>query len=120
MSFILIYRAIVPLPPLLVTLLLATGPVRIPSAPPVTVERSAYLMGTMLRVAVAVPDRAAGIAAIDSAFEAVRRTDALLSTWRDDSELARLNRAPVGMPIVLSAELYRLLQEAAGWVEATG
>ncbi len=77
-------------------------------------------MGTTLSVGVVAADRAAGIAAIESAFDAVRRVDDLLSTWRDDSEIARLNHARPGIPIPLSADLYALLQEAARWSRETG
>ncbi len=93
---------------------------RMESKPPtITVERETYLMGTTLRVGVASADRAAGIAAIESVFNAVRRVDDLLSTWRDDSEIARLNHARPGAPIPLSTDLYALLQEAARWSRAT-
>jgi thiamine biosynthesis lipoprotein len=84
------------------------------------VEREAYVMGTTLRIAVAAPSRPEGIRAIEDAFEAVRRVDGLLSTWRDDSEIARLNQAPVGQPVHLSPLLYALLRDAARWVDLTG
>jgi thiamine biosynthesis lipoprotein len=90
-------------------------------APPAQhwVEREAYVMGTTLRIAVAAPSRADGIRAMDEAFEAVRRLDGLLSTWRDDSEIARLNRAPVDQPVPLSPLLYTLLRDAARWASLT-
>ncbi len=77
-------------------------------------------MGTTLRIGVVSQDRAAAIAAIESAFDAVRQVDSLLSTWRDDSEIAQLNRAAVGAPVRLSGELYALLREAAHWSRVTG
>jgi FAD:protein FMN transferase len=76
-------------------------------------------MGTTLRVTVAAAERADGIDAIEEVFTEVRRLDALLSTWRDDSEIARANRAEVGRPLTLSPELFRLLEEAADWSRAT-
>jgi len=91
-------------------------------APPAQhwVEREAYVMGTTLRIAVAAPSRPQAIRAIEEAFETVRRVDGLLSTWRDDSEVARLNQAPVGHPVLLSPPLYTLLRDAAGWTRLTG
>ncbi|HEY7479183.1 MAG TPA: FAD:protein FMN transferase [Gemmatimonadales bacterium] len=77
-------------------------------------------MGTTLRIGVRAPDRKAGIAAIEEAFHAVRRDDSLLSTWRDDSEITRLNRAPAGTPVVLPVELYRLLRDCQRWSRETG
>ena len=76
-------------------------------------------MGTTLRIAVGAQSRPEGIHAIEEAFAAVRGLDALLSTWRDDSELARVNRAPLGRPVLLSPVLYRLLRDVAGWVVLT-
>ena len=83
------------------------------------VERESYLMGTTLRIYVAAPSRPEGVQAIEDAFEAVRRVDALLSTWRDDSEIARINQAPVGRPVLLSPHLYTQLRDAADWVRLT-
>jgi thiamine biosynthesis lipoprotein len=77
-------------------------------------------MGTTLHVGVLALDRAEGVAAIEDAFAAVRRADSLLSTWRDDSEISRLNHAPTGRPVRLSSELYALLQESQRWSAATG
>jgi FAD:protein FMN transferase len=82
-------------------------------------ERETYLMGTLLRIGVEAQDRPAGIQAIEDAFLAVRRVDSLLSTWRDDSEIARLNRAPVGVPVSLSAELFAALDHARQWRQET-
>ena len=71
-------------------------------------------MGTTLRVIVSADSRPQGIQAIEEAFEAVRRLDDVLSTWRD-SEIARLNNASPGKAVPLSSHLYGLLQEAARW-----
>lgn len=45
-------------------------------------------------------------AALQQAVDAV---DAQMSTWRPDSDLMRLNRAPVGTPVPLPAELAQVL-----------
>lgn len=77
-------------------------------------------MGTTLRIAVAAASRSEAIQATEAALEAVRRVDDLLSTWRDDSEITRLNHAPPGKAIPLSPHLYRLLREASSWSRLTG
>lgn len=77
-------------------------------------------MGTTLSVRVAARSRAEGIQSIERAFEAVRRVDSRLSTWRDDSEIARLNQAPPGQAVRLTPTLYRLLRQAADWSRLTG
>jgi thiamine biosynthesis lipoprotein len=89
-------------------------------SPPVTwVEREAVLMGTTLRIGVYAPSRSAGIGAIEAAFGAVRAADSLLSTWRDDSELARLNHAPPGQPRSVSPALADILAQVDRWSRAT-
>ncbi|MGZ8398859.1 MAG: FAD:protein FMN transferase [Gemmatimonadales bacterium] len=98
----------------LVSLLMLASP------PQAWVEREVYLMGTSLRIAVAAPNRSQGIRAIEDAFEAGRRVDDLLSTWRPGTEIARLNQAPVGHPVRLSPSLYAVLSNAAGWARLTG
>ena len=65
------------------------------------VERRLEAMGTWLELRLelrpdAGEDRAAGLAASERAVQAIEACEARLSTWREDSELARLNRAPVG------------------------
>ena len=86
----------------------------------VWVERETYVMGTRLRATVAGDDAAAAVAAIEQVFTAVRIVDARLSTWRDDTELRRLNRAPVGVPQRLSPSLFALLREVRRWRDTTG
>lgn len=63
----------------------------------VTVERQVAAMGTTLRIEVEIAgDRAEALAMAEAMIDAVAATEARLSTWRDTSELARINRAPVG------------------------
>jgi thiamine biosynthesis lipoprotein len=86
----------------------------------VSVERETYLMGTLLRAEVNTRDRAAGLAAIEAAFACVARLEGLLSTWRGDTELSRLNRAPVGEREPASREILALLSESRRWRDETG
>ena len=76
-------------------------------------------MGTVLRIGVAAPDRPAAIRAIEDAFQAVRGVDSLVSTWRSDSEIAHLNRAPQGVAVPLSAQLFAALDEVRRWQRET-
>jgi len=87
---------------------------------PAVVERRVALMGTELRLAVEAADRAAALAASELAVAAVEAAEARLSTWRDDSELARLHAAPAGKPFPLSPELAAELGAALACAEATG
>jgi len=78
-------------------------------------ERRAYLMGTTLRIRVPATDRADATEAIESAFREVARWENLLSTWRHDTELSRLNTAPPGTPVSLSQSVTDALHEAQSW-----
>ena len=84
------------------------------------VERELFLMGTRLRLAIAATDRATAERAAEAAIRALEATEARLSTWRDDSELARLNRAPVGTSHVLSPALASELEAALRCSTETG
>ena len=76
------------------------------------VQRARYLMGTVCEVAVRDGDEAA----IENAFAEAARIEAMLSTWTDSSELARVNRGEA-QP---SPELRALLDVAGGWKQRTG
>ncbi|MFL6236110.1 MAG: FAD:protein FMN transferase [Thermoanaerobaculia bacterium] len=87
---------------------------------PALVERRVMLMGTALDVEVEAVDRPAALAASERAVEALEAAEARLSTWREETELARLNRTPVGEPRPLSPALARDLQAARSCWEETG
>lgn len=84
------------------------------------VERRVSVMGTMLEITVEAEDRARGLAASESAVQALEAAEARLSTWRHDTELARLNRAPAGEPQPLSPALAADLAGARRCWEETG
>lgn len=84
------------------------------------VERRLSLMGTTLAVSVEAVDRETALAASERAVRALEAAEARLSTWRDDTELARLNRAPVGKPVLLSSKLAAELTTVRHWWQETG
>jgi len=85
-----------------------------------TVERVVVAMGTSLVMTVTAPTRMQALQASEAAVQAIEVVDARLSTWRDDSELARLNRSPVWRGMGLSGALLRDLQTARRWSRKTG
>jgi thiamine biosynthesis lipoprotein len=90
-------------------------------SPAATVERRLTLMGTALEIAVEAPDRQAALAASERAVAALEAAEARLSTWRSDTELARLNRSPAGEPVGLSPALFADLAAARRcWQETAG
>lgn len=100
-------------------LLLAAAPA-LPAGGAAVVERRVAVMGTTLAVAVEAADRRGGLAASEVGVAAVESAEARLSTWREDSELARLNRAPAGVPFPLSPALAADLRDALACAGATG
>jgi len=62
-----------------------------------SVAREVAVMGTTLRVEVEVTNgRSDALAIAEALVREIEAAEARLSTWRDTSELARLNRTPVG------------------------
>jgi thiamine biosynthesis lipoprotein len=72
-------------------------------------EQSADAMGAAYAVVVYGEDRGKMEAAVDAAFDEVRRLDGLLSNYRSDSEWSEVNREAAEHPVKVSAELYQLL-----------
>ncbi len=96
------------------------APPPVVSPRPAVVERRLALMGTALAVTVEAGDRAAGLAASERAVAAVEAAEARLSTWRQNSELARLNRSPAGAAFALSPALAADLRGAFDCARSTG
>ncbi len=79
------------------------------------VARARYLMGTVCEISVS--DSPGAESQIDAAFGEAARIERLLSTWREDSELSRLNRGELSEA---SNELRQLLAIASSWRDRTG
>ena len=78
------------------------------------------LMGTVGRIQLDCVDEATGRAALAAALAALREVDERLSTYREDSELAAVNRQAGEGAVAVSEETYRLLERAWLWSERTG
>ncbi len=84
------------------------------------VERTVHLMGTWATLVARAPDRVAGLQALERMVRVIERTEASLSTWRNDSVLSALNRHPVDEPFALPAPLCGLWPRLARWHRVTG
>ncbi|HUQ95242.1 MAG TPA: FAD:protein FMN transferase [Bryobacteraceae bacterium] len=73
-------------------------------------EQSLDAMGSVYTVVAYGEDRGKLLAAVDEAFDEVRRLDRMLSNYRADSELSRVNREAGQGPVKVSEELFGLLQ----------
>jgi thiamine biosynthesis lipoprotein len=74
--------------------------------------RDEAIMGTRCAVELWAEDKPRGEAAIDAVFADMRRVDALMSTYKPDSEISRVNRAAASAPVTITPELFSLLETA--------
>ncbi len=88
-------------------------------APPIELSDGSYAMGTLLELTLVGRDRAALAEARDAVVEEVERLEAMLSTWRPDSEVSRLNAAAGGSPVPVDAEVAELLARSLALSRAT-
>ena len=95
---------------------------RRPDADPRFEDRGTWpVMGTFLHVRAIATDTMAAAAAVRAAHDAVFRVDSLMSTYRPESEISRLNaRAGSGSWQPLSRESITVLQAAQRAAEASG
>src|SRR5512143_2751843 len=85
-----------------------------------TIVRHLAAMGTALSLSVSAPTRKEALFASEAGVREIERIEALLSTWRDDTPLARLNAAAPGVPHEIPAQLFHLLRRVFEWEKSTG
>ena len=83
-------------------------------------EDEQAIMGTPVRVELWAEKPAEARAAIAAVMQEMRRIDALMSPFKQDSELARINREAGKKPVIISRELFQLMQRAQRIAELTG
>ncbi len=67
------------------------------------------MMGTEVSVYLWSDDPEAGPAALEAVFQEAARIDHLMSTYKDDSEISKINRDAADAPVRCGEELYRLI-----------
>ena len=70
------------------------------------------LMGTEVSVYLWSDDAQLGQQAVEEVFSEAARIDRLMSTYRDDSEISKINRLAAVSPVVTGEELFRLVQRS--------
>ena len=84
------------------------------------VERSRLAMGSELRFTAWTTDEAAAVSAFEAAFADFERLDALMSVWREGSDVQRLNAAAGRQPTPVSADVREVLRVARQVSDWTG
>lgn len=75
-------------------------------------EQAGVRMGSELRIAVWTSDRAGAEAALADVFAEFDRLDALMSVWREGSDVERLNAAAGRQAVPVSVEVVEVLRAA--------
>jgi thiamine biosynthesis lipoprotein len=83
------------------------------------ITQTENIMGTRCSVELWSEDRQKGEAAMASVFADMHRIDRLMSTWKEDTEISRVNREAGKHPVQISPELFRLLQVSVEYSELT-
>ena len=89
-----------------------------PRAVAAVVERSQVSMGTAIQLSAWTTDEAAAVAAFDRAFLEFDRLDALMSVWKEGSDILRINAAAGKSAVAISPEVRDALhasQEVSEW-----
>ena len=74
------------------------------------VRRGFQAMGTEISFAVLATDEEAADKAIDAAFAELKRLENLMTTWRDDSDVSRINQQAGLAPVVVSPETLEVIE----------
>jgi thiamine biosynthesis lipoprotein len=98
----------------------ALDPSHTASSATVSVERARWLMGTLCTVVVEHRDREAALRTLTAALDEIDRLENVMSSWREDSELARLNRSAAAGPVVCSTDLVAVLDSALALARLSG
>ncbi len=85
----------------------------------ILVRRARPLMGTLVGVTVRGPDGDALERAIRGVFAEMERLEAILSEWRPDSAVSRVNQSAGVAPVRVPAELIAIMEVAARVSRAT-
>jgi thiamine biosynthesis lipoprotein len=76
-------------------------------------------MGTRFRIVLYAADDAAARGASRAAFSRIAELDSIMSDYKQDSELMRLNRSAGGPSVAVSPDLWRVLHQAQDFARLT-
>jgi thiamine biosynthesis lipoprotein len=85
--------------------LTARGPVELDGG-------SRFVMGTVARVVAVAPDSKTARASIEAAFTRIHDVDRLMSDYKPDSEISRVNAEAFQRPVAVSPQTFDVIQKA--------
>ncbi len=80
---------------------------------PKTVQKTEAIMGTDVTITVVARTVKEGAAAIDAGMAELRRLDAMMSLYKNDSEITRVNLAAGKHPVKVSPEMIEVVDDAS-------
>ncbi|MHC4540390.1 MAG: FAD:protein FMN transferase, partial [Planctomycetota bacterium] len=78
------------------------------------------VMGTFAHVVVVADDSTTAKKCIKAALEEIRRVDELMSDYKRDSEISRLNAEAAGRAVQVGESTYEVLQRSVAFSRLTG
>ncbi|MCH8209276.1 MAG: FAD:protein FMN transferase [Nitrospinae bacterium] len=88
------------------------------STPPI--KRTQFLMGALVEITVPGPADKETQAAVNQAFDEIKRIENLMSSYLPSSEIFLLNNSSGGEFIKVSHEVIKVIREGIKWGEASG
>ena len=85
-----------------------------------TVQKTESIMGTQVTMTVTAASRGEAEAAIEAGMAEVRRFDAMMSLYKDTSEITKVNLAAGKGPVRVSPEMIEIVERAAKISELSG
>ena len=106
--------------PALVIVILAVASSAQNSSKPILLYKQKYAMGTVFEIAAYAQSREQASAAIDKAFEEIVRMDDLMSNYKPESALSKLNRSAHFHTQQVPPDLYRAIEQAVRFSRLSG
>jgi thiamine biosynthesis lipoprotein len=85
-----------------------------------TMQKTETIMGTQVTITVVAPSVEQGEADIEAGMTEVRRFDAMMSLYKDTSEISKVNLAAGKFPVKVSPEMIEAVEYAAKISELSG
>lgn len=104
----------------LVVVILSVGSSAQSSDKPILVYQEKYVMGTVFEIAAYAESSEKGSAAIAKAFEQIVRMDDLMSNYKPESALNKLNRSAHFQAQKVPPDLYRVIEQAVQFSRLSG